>query len=248
MSTCILPSTSTRTVRPLLPGQPAEPQPAAAIDRALVDRFNHGDEQAFVEIMHRHHDKILHTTFALLRNHADAEEITQDTFLRAHRGLATFRGDSSVGTWLYRIAVNLSRNRYWYFFRRRRQDSLSLDGALGAGTAMTFSDLIADPALDPAQEAVVGEFAISVAGSMKSLPRHQREVLRLRNVLDRSYDEISQTLDISMGTVKSRIARARENLRQGVEQHGTPADHGTGPAEWFLAAQATYRRPGIARA
>jgi len=110
----------------------------AAHDAALVRRFHTGDEAAFVEIVGRHRERVFAIALALLRNRADAEEIAQDTFIRAHRGLARFRGDSSLATWLHRIAVNLARNRYWYFFRRRRQDSLSLDCALSEDNSGTF--------------------------------------------------------------------------------------------------------------
>ena len=127
--------------------------PDAAIDDALVRRFAEGDEKAFVEIMERYRGKIFTVTLGLLRNHADAEEITQDTFIRAHRGLANFRGDSSLATWLYRIAVNLARNRYWYFFRRRRHATLSLDCALSDDSDATFADLVATDAPSPAREA-----------------------------------------------------------------------------------------------
>src|SRR5438105_3726280 len=108
----------------------ATSQQEAEHDAELVRRFNAGDEDAFVEIMTRYREKIFSVALALLRNRADAEEIAQDTFIRAHRGLARFRGDSSLATWLHRIAVNLARNRYWYFFRRRRHATLSLDCAL----------------------------------------------------------------------------------------------------------------------
>src|SRR5512133_607976 len=94
-------------------------------DAELVRRFNAGDEAAFVEIMNRYREKIFSVALALLRNRADAEEIAQDTFIRAHRGLSRFRGDSSLATWLHRIAVNLARNRYWYFFRHRRTEPSS---------------------------------------------------------------------------------------------------------------------------
>src|SRR6266700_1341121 len=103
----------------------------AVHDAELVRRFRAGDDSAFVDIMNRYREKIFTIVLGLLRNHADAEEIAQDTFIRAHRGLANFRGDSSLATWLHRIAVNLSRNRYWYFFRRRRHATLSLDCPLG---------------------------------------------------------------------------------------------------------------------
>ena len=92
-----------------------------------MHRFNGGEEQAFAEITTRHRERMFSVAFAMLRNNADAEEIVQDTFIRAYRGLATFRGDSSLACWLHRIAVNLARNRYWYFFRRRRHLSISID-------------------------------------------------------------------------------------------------------------------------
>ncbi|HZP61121.1 MAG TPA: sigma factor, partial [Opitutaceae bacterium] len=82
----------------------ASSQQEAAYDAGLVKRFNEGDESAFVEMMQRYRGKIYGLTLSMLRNAADAEEITQDTFIRAHRGLANFRGDSSLSTWLYRIA------------------------------------------------------------------------------------------------------------------------------------------------
>src|SRR5512132_1613034 len=127
--TTALPSTKSR-VSAERSARAAASHQEAAHDAELVRRFNAGDEAAFVEIMTRYREKIFSVALALLRNRADAEEIAQDTFIRAHRGLARFRGDSSLATWLHRIAVNLARNRYWYFFRRRRHATLSLDCAL----------------------------------------------------------------------------------------------------------------------
>src|SRR5581483_7928815 len=115
---------------------PTHPPVAAAggnretqYDAALVQRFHAGDETAFVEIVTRYRAKMFSVAFSRLRNRADAEEIAQDTFIRAHRGLANFRGDSALATWLYRIALNLSRNRYWYHFRRSRHTTRSFDCA-----------------------------------------------------------------------------------------------------------------------
>jgi len=232
-------SKSDRAINPQIVRQVT---PDVAIDDALVRRFNGGDETAFVEIIDRYQVKILSVTLALLHNHADADEITQDTFIRAHRGLVNFRGDSSLSTWLYRIAVNLSRNRYWYFFRRHRQDSISLDCALTEGKAGTFSDLVADAGQDPAQETVVNEFAALITRSMKRLEAHHREVLTLRNVLNRSYEQIATTLGINVGTVKSRIARARESLRACLSETCPEFARGETSGEWFLPSRATYRR------
>ena len=233
-----------------VPAKPAATPSASAseasIDAGLVRRFNAGDDAAFVAIMERYRAKIFTVTLGLLRNHADAEEITQDTFIRAHRGLARFRGDSSLATWLYRIAVNLARNRYWYFFRRRRQDSLSLDCALSEENSGTFSDLVADVSPDPAQETATGEFTNLINACMERLDTRHREILTLRNVLNRSYEEIAQTLGINVGTVKSRIARARENLRARLAEACPEFDASAAPADWFIPSRASYGRPAIA--
>ncbi|MFI5357018.1 MAG: RNA polymerase sigma factor [Opitutales bacterium] len=224
----------------------AESAQQAVLDAELVKRFNQGDEAAFVQVMERYQSKIFSTVLSLLRNRADAEEITQDTFIRAHRALAKFRGDSSLATWLYRIAVNLARNRYWYFFRRRRQDSLSLDHALADGNEGTFADLVASEAHDPAQETAQEEFTALIAECMEKIDRQHREILTMRNVLNLSYEEISATLKLNVGTVKSRIARARESLRQQLAATCPEFAPDTAPADYFLPARSAYGRPVLA--
>src|SRR5438270_9357319 len=97
----------------------AEGKLQAQYDAGLVKRFTAGDSEAFAEIVARYRDKMFAVAFDRLRNRGDAEEIAADTFIRAHRGLAQFRGESSLSTWLHRIAVNLALNRYWHRFRRR---------------------------------------------------------------------------------------------------------------------------------
>jgi len=185
----------------------------AQYDAILVRRFVAGDEAAFVEIVNRYRDKMFRAALGLLRNSADAEEIAQDTFIRAHRSLANFRGDASLAAWLYCITLNLSRNRYWYFFRRRRHAMLPLDAAVGEDNSATFANLVASDAPGPVREAVNNEFAASVTACTALLPPNQREILTLRNVQHHSYRHISRTLGIGIGTAKSRIARARCSLR-----------------------------------
>lgn len=213
----------------------------AAHDASLVNRFNSGDESAFVEIMSRYRDRIFAIALGLLRNRADAEEIAQDTFIRAHRGLARFRGDSSLATWLHRIAVNLARNRYWYFFRRRRHATLSLDCALDDSSAATFADLVAADAPDPARASATNEFAALVDMCLEKLDARHREILTLRTHLHRSYEEIAQALGINVGTVKSRIARARENLRALLAESCPEFSPDAAPSEWFERVRDTGR-------
>ncbi len=198
---------------------PSSSHQAAAYDAELVRRFTAGDEEAFVEIVTRYRRKLFSLAYRRLRNHADAEEIVQDTFMRAYNGLATFRGDCSLSSWLYRIAVNLSCNRHWYFFRRRRQDTLSIDGVFGDDPKATLDNLLPSDAPGPASEAATSELSELVGTCMQQLGQQQRKILVLRNELSQSYSNIAETLGISVGTVKSRIARARTKLRQIITEN-----------------------------
>ncbi len=202
-------------------------------DAGLVCRFNAGDETAFVEIVARYRERMLAVGFGVLKNGADAEEIAQDTFIRAHRALGQFRGDASLATWLHRIALNLARNRYWYFFRRRRQATLSLDCPFGADNHSTFSDLAASGAPDPARAAANGEFSQLVDACLERLGSQPREILHLRNALDLSYGEIAGRLGLNIGTVKSRLARARERLRVLLAEACPEFGVGAQPMAWF---------------
>lgn len=184
-----------------------------ALDRSLVDRFKGGDQEAFEEMVSRYWDRIYAMVHQLLRNPQDAEEVTQDAFIRAHRGLVNFRGDSAFSTWLYQIATNLARNRYWYWWRRKRDKSISFDQPIGEDSTTTFGDVFADDVETPEDAAVTQELIDRIAVGMEKLSPKHREILILRNVKNLSYEEIAGILRISVGTVKSRIARARESLR-----------------------------------
>lgn len=185
-----------------------------AVDDAILDRVRQGDQAAFNEVVNRYWDRIFARSFQLLKNREDAEEVTQDTFIRAQRGLENFRGDASFSTWLYQIATNLSHNRYWYWWRRKRGASVSLDMPLCEDSSTTLEEVLPAQGETPGDATLTREFVDEVSRCMKELnPRH-REILELRIVHNFSYEEIAEALDISVGTVKSRIARARESLRE----------------------------------
>jgi RNA polymerase sigma-70 factor (ECF subfamily) len=206
----------------------------AVHDAELVRRFNDGDEDAFVEIVARYRGKMFSIALRHLRDTADAEEITQDVFMRAYRGLARFRGESSLSSWLHCIAFNLSRNRYWYFFRRHRHETCSFDSALSDDSNATVADLFASNVPDPAREALNSEFSAQVTICMEKLSVRQREILTMRNQLNHSYEEIANILGLSLGTVKSRIARARENLRALLSQKYAEGKSDASPSSlWF---------------
>jgi RNA polymerase sigma-70 factor (ECF subfamily) len=184
-----------------------------ALDRLLVDRFRQGDQSAFEQMVSRYWGRIYAMVHQLLRNPEDAEEVTQDTFIRAHRGLVNFRGESAFSTWLYQIATNLARNRYWYWWRRRRDKTVSFDQPIGGDNETTLAEVIPAELETPEDATITQEFVNRIAECMGKLSPKHREILVLRNVKNLSYEEIAEILHISVGTVKSRIARARESLR-----------------------------------
>ena len=193
-----------------------------ALDRVLVDRFKSGDQSAFDEMVSRYWDRNYSMVHQLLRNPEDAEEVTQDAFIRAHRGLVNFRGDSAFSTWLYQIATNLARNRYWYWWRRKRDKTISFDAPVSGENDTTLADIIPAEVETPDDITVTQEFVDRIATGMGRLSSKHREILTLRNIKNLSYEEIADILGISVGTVKSRIARARESLRSKLGEDFKP--------------------------
>jgi RNA polymerase sigma-70 factor (ECF subfamily) len=183
-------------------------------EEALVARMRSGDKAAFEQIVTLYWDRIYMRVLQLLKNPQDAEEVTQDAFIRAHRGLASFRGDAAFSTWLFQIATNLAHNRYWYWWRRKRDYSMSLDQAVGNDGETTLVDVIPAEVDSPEDETLTNELVRRVEECLPKLNRKHRDILELRIKQNLSYEEIAQKLGIRVGTVKSRIARARDNLRE----------------------------------
>ena len=184
----------------------------------LLERLKGGDDNAFGELVNSHWSKIYNRANSLLDNRQDAEEVAQDTFIRARKSIGNFRGECAIATWLYRIATNLARNKHWYWHRRKRSSSISLDTPIGEDGDMTVCDTIEAEAQTPAECAITSEMVEMLPKAMASIPAKQADVLKLRNELDMSYDEIAEKLGLSVGTVKSRLSRAREFLREELEK------------------------------
>ena len=184
----------------------------------LLDRLKDGDDNAFGELVNANWERIYNRANSLLDNRQDAEEVAQDTFIRARKSIVNFRGDCSISTWLYHIATNLARNKHWYWWRRKRGESISLEAPIGEEGDMTISDVIAGDDVSPAEQAASDEFMSLLPVAIEKLPSKYGDVLRLRNELDLSYEDIAVRMDISVGTVKSRLSRAREYLREELEK------------------------------
>ena len=170
-----------------------------------------GDQEAFAQLVLRYEKRVLALTARMCSNPADAEEAAQEAFLSAWQGLPFFRGDSSFSTWLYRLASNACVD----MLRRegRHRSNLSLDDEDAA------IDL-PDHALSPHGEAERSELRQQIEEGLAALPPDYRQVLVLRELHQRSYDEISDILSLDIGTVKSRISRARKRLRKILLESG----------------------------
>jgi RNA polymerase sigma-70 factor, ECF subfamily len=188
-------------------GRPAEAE--------IVGRIKAGEEAALVEVHARYRGRVFQVAMNVLRNESDAEEVANDVFACFWRNRARFRGDSSLATYLHRIAFNLALNRYQYRRRRRWQFHLSIQRQDEEGRCL--SDTIAADEPSPARETDRAEYDAAVRAAIQTLQPAWRQALTLR-AAGASYEQIAIETGSNIGTVKSRIARAREVLRQRVEQ------------------------------
>ena len=188
-----------------------------ASDHELLDRCRAGDEKAFDDLVLRHQQRAFNVAFQVLRDHEDAMEVAQDAFVRIYRNVNDFRGECGFTTWLHQIVVNLARNKHRWWKRRGRHASVSLDRAVETADGEVPMQIAAE-ADTPDVQTVKAEYVELLGRKIDELPCKFREVLVLRNVENMSYEQIAITLDCSIGTVKSRIARAREVLRQRMKE------------------------------
>ncbi|NDV61677.1 sigma-70 family RNA polymerase sigma factor [Puniceicoccales bacterium CK1056] len=184
-------------------------------DQRIAAEVINGNHQAYNQLIERYWGRIFARVYNLLGNREDAEEVTQDAFSRALENLPNFRWEASFSTWLYQIASNLARNRYWYWKRRGRGSDVHMEAPLNE-EGLTLQDLIPDTSADPADRMRWQEFHGAVNAQLDSLPDRHREIMELRLLDELSYEEISKLLEVPVGTVKSRIARARFYLTKGL--------------------------------
>ncbi len=197
-------------------GVPAT-RPTDALQNAeslFIERLRSGDAAAFEQLIERHSGEIFSLLFRLTQDREEAQDLTQETFLSAVRSIGGFRGDADLKTWLYRIAVNHSRNRFRWWKRRQGPNTVSLDEPLGIDSSATIGDTLAAKSADPEQTALQSERKAAIADVLADMHESYREAVVLCDIEGLSYEEIAGALEISIGTVKSRIARGREELRR----------------------------------
>jgi RNA polymerase sigma-70 factor, ECF subfamily len=195
-------------------------QEAVLEDHRLVSALQAGDEHAYEQLIERFQNPVYNLAYRLLNDQADASDVAQEVFLKIFRNVGNFRGDSSLRTWVYRIAVNESHNRRRWLFRHRR-------GETGIDETFEDSDSREKPLMDSGEtpfDFTVNREALGLLEeALACINPVFRAALVLREIEDMSYDEIAEILEVSIGTVKSRIVRGREALRRNLATRLDPA-------------------------
>ena len=181
-------------------------------EHALVVRLQAGEESAFREFVDTFRDRVITVIARVAGGGSEAEDLAQETFLKAFRAIGRFQGQSALFTWLYRIAVNTTRD---HLDARRRRPAVALD-ALGGDDEDAWNPPGDDPT--PLQTLETNDMRALVRSAMEQLPEPFRSTLVLREMEGHAYEEIARILDVSIGTVESRIFRARARLRAILER------------------------------
>lgn len=186
---------------------------AGSVDKELVRRFVDGDRQAFEELVVRHQNRVYGFCLRLLGSPSLAEEAAQEVLVKVFKYLPRFRGESKFTTWLYRVTLNHCRNVQAYRGRRHEKRHDSLDAESTDDEGSTRRRELADDAPDAEDDLLLAERLRIMKEELAKLDPIWKEILLLRDVEGQSYEEIGQALDLPPGTVKSRIHRARGELK-----------------------------------
>jgi len=186
-------------------------------DGQFIERLKRGESAAFETLVSERSGEIYGLLYRMTENAEEARDLTQETFLRAFQSIRSFRGDSDLRTWIYRIAINQARNRWRWWRRRRRDSTVSIDSTDENGKPALVATLKAENVQSPEQDTLAHERERILRSALKGLRRVYRETVILRDIEGFAYEEIAVALDISVGTVKSRLARGRQELRSKLE-------------------------------
>lgn len=174
-------------------------------EKKLIERASGGDPEAFNRLMENHERRMYAVALRMCGNREDAQDCLQEAMLRAYRAISGFKGQSTFSTWVYRITMNTCLDE---LRRRKNKQNTSLDSLLDAGWSPK------DERNAPERHAIQQEMKAHLHAAIRELPEDMRSAVVLRDIQGMSYDEIAQTLDINVGTIKSRISRGREKLRE----------------------------------
>jgi RNA polymerase sigma-70 factor, ECF subfamily len=179
-----------------------------------ADRADAGLIPSFEELFERHHSMVFCLLYRILGDREEALDASQEVFLDIYQNMGTFRGDSSLKTWIYRIAINRAYNRCRWWNRRKRRETISLEEHLCADSRLGFANALESNGQSPEDILLLREERQKIESSLQKLPFKQRVALIMRDIEGLTYEEIAENLQVSLGTVKSRIARGREELKR----------------------------------
>lgn len=177
------------------------------LDSALVERVQQGDRRAFDLLVRKYQHKVIGLVSRYVKNAAESEDIAQEAFIRAWRAIGSFRGESAFYTWLYKIAVNTAKNHLVAMGRRPPADDIAIEDAVFVPGADRMQE-----SATPERELMRQEIEQTVFSTVQSLPEELRTAITLREVDGLSYEEIAEAMGCPIGTVRSRIFRAREAI------------------------------------
>ena len=179
-------------------------------ERKLIERATSGDPSAFNRLMEAHEKRMYAVALRMCANREDAQDCLQEAMLRVYRAIGGFKGQSTFSTWVYRITMNTCLDE---LRRKKNKQNTSLDNLLDMGWSP------ADEADTPERHAVRSEARRRLHSAIRELPEDMRAAIVLRDIQGLSYEEIAQALDINVGTIKSRISRGREKLREKLKEN-----------------------------
>jgi RNA polymerase sigma-70 factor, ECF subfamily len=192
-------------------------EPRVQIEAQFIERLKRGDAAAFETLVNERSGEIYGLLYRLTESSEEARDLTQETFLRAFQSIGHFRGESDLRTWIYRIAINQARNKWRWWRRRRRDATVSIDAPAPNGQPSLIGTLKSDNGNNPERETLAHERERALRRALSSLKQVYREAVVMRDIEGFAYEEIAVALEISVGTVKSRLARGRQELRRKLE-------------------------------
>ena len=184
-------------------------------EKALIARIVGGDQEAFANLMDAYEKPVYNLCLRMCGNQEDAKDLAQEAFLKAWRGLAFYHAESAFSTWLYRLTTNVCID---FLRRRKRRPTVSLTVEQEGEEAAELE--VADEQPQPEEQVLHKEVRSEIAGAMEHLEEDFRMILTLRVIDELSYEEIAEIMDLKIGTVKSRLARARIKLKKILLQSG----------------------------
>ncbi|MCL4108194.1 UNVERIFIED_CONTAM: hypothetical protein GTU68_066117, partial [Idotea baltica] len=181
-------------------------------DKQLIDQFIGGQTEAFGTLVLRHQDRLFNSLLRVVVSRDEAADVAQDAFLNAYRKIDSFRGDSAFYSWLFRIAMNVALSRK----RKQKREPASLDAVQEAGGDRTVDP---DPASQPSSRMELTEQQSAVQDALAQLSEEHRVVIVLKEIEGLKYEEIAEIVECPVGTVRSRLSRARMELRDRLRRH-----------------------------